>query len=184
MSVLLGEDHAETRSAYEYYLESVGLSVRSASSGPQVLESVRAACPDVLVVDMGLPVLDGWQVTQTLRREPETAELPIIAVTGYTSPEDEKKGMALGCDAFLGKPCLPDQLYAQILRVLAVRWGRAATRGVPSSQAARQRQTFARTRELMAAMERATTQLRDNRTELARALAELKAVTSQTLDPR
>jgi CheY-like chemotaxis protein len=121
-SVLLADDHIESRAAYSLYLASCGFEVIEAGDGEVALASVAAAKPDVVVLDMKMPKVDGWHALSMLRANPATSDLPIIALTGNVYPADHERAVVLGCDAFLGKPCPPQNLVAAIQRVLSERW--------------------------------------------------------------
>ena len=74
--------------------------------------------PDVIVMDLALPGVDGWEATRRLKTHPQTRSVPIIVCTACTADYAQQKAQAAGCDAFLTKPCLPDDLIAEISRVL------------------------------------------------------------------
>jgi CheY-like chemotaxis protein len=122
VSVLLAEDHVDTRDGYALYLESRGLEVDLESTGDDVLRRLRDRVPDAVVMDMGLPVLDGWEATRRIRADPRWSDLPIVAVTGHAFEAHRRRAEDAGCNSFLPKPCLPEQLHLEILRVLSTRW--------------------------------------------------------------
>lgn len=121
-TVLLAEDHDDTRLSYELLLQLYGVRVQNAASGPAVLDSLRASAPDLLVLDMGLPEMDGWETARRIRSDERVRDLPIIAVTGHVFPQDRDRARELRCDAFLAKPCPPQEIVREVARLLADRW--------------------------------------------------------------
>jgi CheY-like chemotaxis protein len=112
--VLLVEDDRDTREMYSHYLSYSGLRVTEARSGRRALESARAHRPDVVVTDIAMPDMDGYELSQRLRAERVTHDLPIIAVSGQV----DSTTSVPGADVVLEKPCEPDRLLYEIERVL------------------------------------------------------------------
>jgi len=112
--VLLVEDDRDTREMYSEYLSYSGLQVTEAPTGRRALESVRNHRPDVVVTDLAMPEMDGRELSRRLRSDRETADLPIIAVSGQLSPGER----IAGADVVLEKPCEPDRLLHVIEDVL------------------------------------------------------------------
>lgn len=106
--VLIVEDHQDSRDALRLLLTLDGLDVATAADGPTALEAARARPPEIAIVDIGLPGLDGWTVAQVLRRE--FHELWLVALTSFDSPEDRRRSTAAGFDLHLVKPIWPDEL--------------------------------------------------------------------------
>lgn len=121
MLVLLVEDHEDTRDAMVMYLKVYGIQTETADAGQQVLSMATRLIPDVVVMDLGLPGMNGWEATRQLKSEPRTAHLPIIALSAHASATDEEQALEVGCAAYLRKPCLPSDLLATILRVAPAR---------------------------------------------------------------
>lgn len=115
--ILLAEDDADSREMYCHYLKSVGCRIEQARDGKEALEIARRIVPDVLVTDLKLPGMDGLQLSAELRRDARTAKMPIIAVTGITTPDIEQRMARVGITASLLKPCLPDDLFTEIRRL-------------------------------------------------------------------
>lgn len=86
-------------------LEFSGFQVVTAYNGLEALERVESDHPDLLVVDIGMPKLDGWEVTRRLKSNDKTKSLPIIILTAYAQTSDQRKGLELGADRFITKPC-------------------------------------------------------------------------------
>jgi two-component system, cell cycle response regulator DivK len=115
--VLLAEDFDDTRELYRFCLESAGFAVHDLPSGSGVLPLAVELQPDVVVVDLGLPDLDGASVTAQVRAHPLTAHIPIVVLSAHAYDRDEARAMEQGAAAFLRKPCLPEVLVATLLRV-------------------------------------------------------------------
>jgi two-component system, cell cycle response regulator DivK len=103
--ILIVDDNEDMRILLQEILEEEGLYRLSfATTGPEALTQAALLRPDLLLMDMSLPELSGWEVVSQLRRQPALAHVPIIAVTAHVSQEDQERAKAVGCDAHLGKP--------------------------------------------------------------------------------
>jgi two-component system cell cycle response regulator DivK len=114
--VLLVDDMLAVRKAYRVYLQRSGFDVVEAANGVEALLRVREAVPDVVLMDLSLPLMDGWEATRLLKADRRTAAIPIVALTGLTCT-----GLAAtqaGCDAFLTKPCPLSEIVKEIRKVL------------------------------------------------------------------
>jgi CheY-like chemotaxis protein len=107
--ILLVEDHQDTCLMYAEFL-GMGFQVLTASDGEQALETVRQHHPDLLITDLSLPGIDGFQLMTALRRDPEYGSIPIICLSGYGGEAYEERAKEAGCDRLLLKPCMPDKL--------------------------------------------------------------------------
>ena len=112
--VLFVEDESASRRGYVMYLTAAGFNVQEAATGRAALSAARARRPDVIVLDLGLPDIDGWEVARQLRAAPATASIPIIALTGSDLPHERVSAMRAGCDRHLAKPCVPQHLLETI----------------------------------------------------------------------
>jgi CheY-like chemotaxis protein len=112
--LLLVEDNDAARTMLAKTLRLQGLDVAEASDGQSALERFRAFRPDVAVIDIGLPLMDGYQLAAAVRELDDTAETMLIALTGYARESDRQAAIAAGFDAHLVKPLKPEELYAQI----------------------------------------------------------------------
>lgn len=115
--VLLVEDDEPTRSGYVAYLTDRGIDVLSAVNGNDALSVAAASTVDVVVLDLGLPDIDGWEVARRLKAASTTAT-PIIALTGADLPHERASAMRAGCDWHLAKPCVPGDLLNAIQRAI------------------------------------------------------------------
>ena len=112
--VLLIEDHAAAREGYALFLTGSGYDVLQAATGEQALTIASISKPDVVVLDLGLPDIDGWEVARRLKAQAGTSAIPIIALTGSDLPHERVSAMRAGCDRHLGKPCSPAVLIDAI----------------------------------------------------------------------
>ena len=112
--VLLVEDHEELWDILSRRLTRRGFTVVLAHDGQQGLASAQAELPDVILLDMNLPVMDGWAVARRLRADPKTACIPIIALTAHAMAADRSQTLEAGCDDYHPKPVDFPQLLAQI----------------------------------------------------------------------
>ena len=119
--VLLIEDYPDTREMYATYLQGLGFRVEQADDGLVGHEMAFDLRPDVIVMDLSMPGIDGWRLTRILKADARTAVTPIIVITAHTLQFERQRADNAGCDAFLLKPCLPDALADEIRRVLAQR---------------------------------------------------------------
>ncbi len=114
--VLLVDDCRDTRELYAEYLELSGFDVKEAGDGMLALEQANQLLPDVIVLDMSLPGLDGGEAARRLRAEERTSNIPLVVVSGYDP--DRVPGGPAPWDAYLGKPCAPDDLVRTIERLV------------------------------------------------------------------
>jgi CheY-like chemotaxis protein len=126
--LLLVEDNEETRDGLSRYLRRKGYEVLTAPDGRQGLEAARAAPPDLVLMDMSLPVLDGWEATRQLKADPQTRHVPVIALTAHAMAEDREKALAVGCDEYETKPVEFARLLGKIQGLLG---GPAPAGGAP-----------------------------------------------------
>jgi CheY-like chemotaxis protein len=107
--ILLVEDHQDTRQMYAEFL-GIGFHVLTAGDGEQALETVRLHHPDLVITDLSLPGIDGFELITALRRDPSFESIPIICLSGYGGESHEARARAAGSDRILLKPCMPDKL--------------------------------------------------------------------------
>lgn len=116
--VLLVDDYADAREMYGFFLVKRGYRVEEAADGHEALDKATALRPDVILMDLSLPGIDGWELARMLKRDARTLTIPIIALTAHALSGEEQRARHAGCDAFITKPCLPQALEAEIARVL------------------------------------------------------------------
>jgi two-component system, cell cycle response regulator DivK len=116
--VLVVEDYQDAREMYAAYLQFSGFDVAEAGNGVEAIEKAQALLPDIVLMDLALPRMDGWEATRRLKSDPRTRHIPIVALTGHALAGHAEGAREAGCDAFVTKPCLPDALVAEIKRLL------------------------------------------------------------------
>jgi CheY-like chemotaxis protein len=119
--ILIVDDSPDDREIYSQFLESRGFRSVTAADGETALRLGRDRQPDVIVMDLSLPGLDGWGATRLLKNDRLTAHIPIIACTGHAFGAPVEQALDAGCDAYIVKPCLPDDLLNEIKRHLTRR---------------------------------------------------------------
>jgi len=116
--VLVVEDDRDIAEIIRHYLEKAGYSVDHLASGSAVMPGLRTSRPDLVVLDLMLPELDGLTVCQAMRSDPKTAAIPIIMVTARAEEADRIAGLELGADDYLTKPFSPKELAARVTALL------------------------------------------------------------------
>lgn len=118
--VLVVDDFVDNREMYGEYLEHIGFRILEAADGQTAIDIARQERPAAIVMDLSLPVLDGWEATRILKADAETAGIVIVVLTGHAEPASRKRALEAGCDEFMAKPCLPGQLAETIKKLLDV----------------------------------------------------------------
>lgn len=116
--ILVVDDYGDAREMYAEYLEYEGFRVEQAANGQEALERVSRHAPDVILMDLSLPVMDGWEATRRLKSSPQTRHIPVIALTGHALSGTADTAARAGCDAFVTKPCLPEDLVKEIKKAM------------------------------------------------------------------
>ena len=119
--VLVVEDYQDAREMYAAYLQFSGYRVAEATNGVEAIEKTLDLMPDIILMDLALPRMDGWEATRRLKMDARTKHIPIVALTGHALAGHADGARQAGCDSFVTKPCLPDALVAEIQRMLAAR---------------------------------------------------------------
>ena len=117
--VLVVDDFQDNREMYAEYLAFSGFRVIQAANGKEALDQAFANRPDIIIMDLSLPVMDGWEATRRLKADQRTNAIPVVALTGHAMQGHSKGAIEAGCDSFVAKPCLPDQLVAEIRKMLS-----------------------------------------------------------------
>jgi CheY-like chemotaxis protein len=115
--VLLVDDALDSREMYAFFLRSAGYAVHEAIDGGDAVAIATELRPDVIVMDLSLPSVDGFTAIRQLVAHPETAAIPIVVLSGHTFPDDERRAKEAGAAAFLAKPCHPVVLAATVRKV-------------------------------------------------------------------
>jgi CheY-like chemotaxis protein len=118
LRVLLVDDYPDAREMYSEYLQFSGFDVVEATNGMEALKSAVESSPDIILMDLSLPVMDGWEATRRLKADERTASIPVVALTGHALAGISEGAKRAGCDAFVTKPCLPEDLVKEIRRIL------------------------------------------------------------------
>jgi two-component system, cell cycle response regulator DivK len=116
--VLVVEDYQDAREMYAAYLQFSGFEVAEATNGVEAIEKAQRLMPDIVLMDLALPRMDGWEATRRLKSDERTKSIPVVALTGHALAGHAEGARQAGCDAFVTKPCLPDALVAEIRRLL------------------------------------------------------------------
>jgi two-component system, cell cycle response regulator DivK len=117
--ILLVEDNEMNRDMLSRRLVRRGYEVVVAEDGAVGVELAQSARPDLILMDMSLPVMDGWEATRQLKAKPETKSIPVIALTAHAMAGDEEKALAAGCDGYETKPVDLARLLARMESLLA-----------------------------------------------------------------
>jgi len=118
IKVLISEDNAVNRELLRELLESRGCGVSEARDGQEALDALRQAQPDILLLDIGMPILDGFAVIGKIREDPQLRALPVLAITAYAMQGDREKIMNSGFDGYLSKPVNARSLMQEMDRLL------------------------------------------------------------------
>ena len=115
--VLVVDDFADNRELYAATLSDAGYQVEQAENGQEALDFIGRRRPAIVVMDLSMPILDGWEATRRIKADPETSDIVVVAVTGHATNFGLQRAKEAGADAVLTKPCLPEDLLA-LLRSL------------------------------------------------------------------
>lgn len=124
MKALIVEDDPDARKVLSLILKLDGYQIHTAPGGQEAITLLGTLVPDVILLDVMMPGMDGYQVCQWVRSNPATANVPVVMLSGKADPESVAHGMEVGADEYLAKPITPSNLTAQLKAVLA----RTATR--------------------------------------------------------
>ena len=116
--ILVVDDYQDAREMYAEYLQFSGFRVAEARNGNEALEQAFALRPDLILMDLSLPGMDGWEATRQLKADDRTKHIPVVALTGHALAGASEGAKKAGCDSFVTKPCLPDDLVVEVRRML------------------------------------------------------------------
>jgi len=125
--ILVVEDYADTQELYCELLEQAGFRVAGAATGSEAVDKALELVPDVILMDLSLPEMDGFEATRRIRRDPRLQRAAIVALTGHSTADVSKSVKQAGCDSLLVKPCAPAELLAEIQRLLTAQVGNPTT---------------------------------------------------------
>jgi CheY-like chemotaxis protein len=115
-TVLLVEDNEDNLVVYRTILEHVGFRVIEARDGEEGVSRAKEHLPDLILMDISIPKMDGWEATQRLKADNNTKQIPIIALTAHALEEDRQKALQAGCDGYLAKPVEPRRVVQEVER--------------------------------------------------------------------
>ena len=118
--ILVVDDYEDAREMYAEYLQFCGFRVAEARNGNEALEQAFALKPDLILMDLSLPGMDGWEATRQLKADERTRHIPVVALTGHALAGASEGAKRAGCDSFVTKPCLPDDLVVEVRRMLSL----------------------------------------------------------------
>jgi two-component system, cell cycle response regulator DivK len=117
-TVLLVEDNPHNRKIFSGMLTHSGFAVMEAEDGNKALAAVQTTLPDVILMDLSIPGIDGWEVTRRLKADARTKVIPIIALTAHAMRGDEERAREAGCDHYLAKPISPKKVVEEVRKIL------------------------------------------------------------------
>jgi two-component system, cell cycle response regulator DivK len=118
--ILVVDDYEDAREMYAEYLRFCGFRVAEARNGNEALEQAFTLMPDLVLMDLSLPGMDGWEATRQLKADERTRNIPVVALTGHALAGASEGAKKAGCDSFVTKPCLPDDLVVEVRRMLSM----------------------------------------------------------------
>ncbi len=117
--ILVAEDEPDNRRIVVRVLTVEGYETLEAADGHAAVALARREHPDLIMMDLAMPGMDGWEAARQLKADPETADIPIIALTAFALRGDEERAREAGCDDYLSKPCRPQTIREVVARFLA-----------------------------------------------------------------
>jgi two-component system, cell cycle response regulator DivK len=116
--ILVVDDYQDAREMYAEYLQFSGFRVAEARNGNEAVAQAFSLRPDLILMDLSLPGMDGWEATRVLKADERTKHIPVVALTGHALAGASEGARRAGCDSFVTKPCLPDDLVVEVRRML------------------------------------------------------------------
>lgn len=126
--ILVADDDADNREIARHALERAGHDVVQARDGVEALEKAAEESPDVILLDLSMPRLNGWDAVKAMREDPRLADVPIVAFTAHALTGDDAKALGSGCDDYLMKPCSPREMVRKVEKWLLAAKGRRGGR--------------------------------------------------------
>ena len=118
--ILVVDDYQDAREMYAEYLQFSGFRVAEARNGNEAVAQAFSLRPDLILMDLSLPGMDGWEATRVLKADDRTKHIPVVALTGHALAGASEGARKAGCDSFVTKPCLPDDLVVEVRRMLEI----------------------------------------------------------------
>jgi two-component system, cell cycle response regulator DivK len=116
--ILLVEDNLHNRRIFSGILRHYGYEVQEAVNGAEAVEMARSLVPDLILMDLSLPVMDGWEATRQIKAVAELTKIPVIALTAHAMAGDEDRAREVGCDGYLSKPISPTKVVEAVQRFI------------------------------------------------------------------
>lgn len=116
--VLIVEDNAINREILTRRLERRGYEVRLATNGLEAIEQAKLTAPDIILMDLNMPIMDGWEATRRIKQDAATQGIPVLCVTAHALIDDRQRGMAAGCDEYETKPIEFERIVEKIERLI------------------------------------------------------------------
>lgn len=116
--ILVVDDFDDAREMYAEYLEFVGFDVVTARDGLEAVQKAQDGTPDIILMDLSLPIMDGWEATRRIKQDSRTRDIPVMALTGHVLAGNAENAKEAGADEFVAKPCLPQDLESKIRNML------------------------------------------------------------------
>lgn len=116
--ILVVDDYQDAREMYAEYLQFSGFRVAEAKTGNEAIDKAFELRPALILMDLSLPGMDGWEATRLLKSDERTRRIPVVALTGHALAGASEGARKAGCDSFVTKPCLPDDLVVEVRRML------------------------------------------------------------------
>ena len=118
--ILFVDDNSDARALYAVCLEYAGFACTTAQDGREAIERIRERRPALILMDVSMPVMDGWEATRRIKANPQTRDIPLYMLTAHVFAEHRQLAVEVGADGFLTKPMSPDALVAEIRRALGM----------------------------------------------------------------
>lgn len=123
--ILAVDDNELNIELVSHVLEAAGHTVRVAASGPEAIAAVGHEAPDLILLDIGLPGMDGYEVLRALRNDPATAAIPVVALTAYAMSGDDQRALEAGFDGYIAKPIDVKTFAREVIGILEAKRGRS-----------------------------------------------------------
>ncbi|MBN2407770.1 MAG: response regulator [Elusimicrobia bacterium] len=116
--ILLIEDNPFNREIAEISLRKAGYDIMMAENGEEGMQKLEKDEPDLVLLDLALPKISGWDIVKMLRQNPRYRDLPVIALTAHAMVGDKEKALEVGCSSYLSKPCLPEDIVKEVKKFI------------------------------------------------------------------